>query len=108
MSTFGKLYRVTTYGESHCKSVGAIIDGVPPVRAWRQCAEQKSKLTDNQSQGLKLTEEDIQVQLSRRRPGQSDITTPVRRLSTPDLLPVDTTSVPSSTLSTSSRAPSMA
>ncbi|WOO78915.1 Chorismate synthase [Vanrija pseudolonga] len=56
MSTFGKLYRVTTYGESHCKSVGAIIDGVPP--------------------GLKLTEEDIQVQLSRRRPGQSDITTP--------------------------------
>ncbi|RXK41448.1 chorismate synthase [Tremella mesenterica] len=55
MSSFGKLFRVHTYGESHCKSVGCIVDGVPP--------------------GLKLTEEDIQVQLSRRRPGQSDITT---------------------------------
>ncbi|KAL7416212.1 chorismate synthase [Mrakia frigida] len=56
MSTFGSLYKVHTYGESHCKSVGAIVDGIPP--------------------GLELTEEDIQVQLSRRRPGQSDITTP--------------------------------
>jgi hypothetical protein len=33
MSTFGTLFRVTTYGESHCASVGAIIDGCPPVRA---------------------------------------------------------------------------
>jgi chorismate synthase len=32
MSTFGSLYRVHTYGESHCKSVGAIVDGIPPVR----------------------------------------------------------------------------
>ncbi|KAJ9102236.1 hypothetical protein QFC19_004780 [Naganishia cerealis] len=56
MSSFGTAYRVHTYGESHCKSVGAIIDGVPP--------------------GLRLTDEDIQLQLSRRRPGQSDITTP--------------------------------
>ena len=56
MSTFGHAYRVHTYGESHCKSVGAIIDGCPP--------------------GLQLTNEDIQIQLSRRRPGQSDITTP--------------------------------
>ncbi|KAJ1646133.1 bifunctional chorismate synthase/riboflavin reductase [NAD(P)H] aro2, partial [Coemansia asiatica] len=56
MSTFGKEYRVTTYGESHCKSVGCIIDGVPP--------------------GLALTEDDIQVQLTRRRPGQSALTTP--------------------------------
>lgn len=55
MSTFGTSYRVHTYGESHCKSVGAIVDGCPP--------------------GLRLTEEDIQIQLSRRRPGQSDITT---------------------------------
>lgn len=30
MSTFGKMFRVTTYGESHCKSVGCIVDGVPP------------------------------------------------------------------------------
>ncbi|KAM6498308.1 chorismate synthase [Amanita muscaria] len=56
MSTFGHIYRVTTYGESHCASVGAIIDGCPP--------------------GLKLSAEDIQKQLSRRRPGQSDLTTP--------------------------------
>lgn len=57
MSTFGKLFRVTTYGESHCKGVGAIIDGVPP--------------------GMELTENDIQPQLSRRRPGQNKLTTPV-------------------------------
>lgn len=58
MSSFGRLYRVTTYGESHCKGVGAIIDGVPP--------------------GMELTEADIQPQLTRRRPGQSKLTTPVR------------------------------
>ncbi len=55
-STLGTLYRVTTFGESHCKGVGAIVDGCPP--------------------GLTLTEADIQPQLSRRRPGQSDLTTP--------------------------------
>lgn len=32
MSTFGTLFRVTTYGESHCPSVGCIVDGCPPVR----------------------------------------------------------------------------
>ncbi|KAI0075938.1 chorismate synthase [Panus rudis PR-1116 ss-1] len=57
MSTFGTLFRVTTYGESHCASVGAIIDGCPP--------------------GLPLDSSDVQVQLSRRRPGQSNLTTPV-------------------------------
>lgn len=31
MSSFGSLFRVHTYGESHCKSVGCIVDGVPPV-----------------------------------------------------------------------------
>ncbi|KAF9242354.1 chorismate synthase [Melanogaster broomeanus] len=56
MSTFGTLFRVTTYGESHCASVGAIIDGCPP--------------------GLELTAAEVQVQLSRRRPGQSNLTTP--------------------------------
>ena len=34
MSTFGSIFRVTTFGESHCKGVGAIVDGVPP----RMCA----------------------------------------------------------------------
>ncbi|KAF2021484.1 chorismate synthase-like protein [Aaosphaeria arxii CBS 175.79] len=56
MSTFGNHFRVTTYGESHCLSVGCIVDGVPP--------------------GMALTEDDIQPQMTRRRPGQSAITTP--------------------------------
>lgn len=30
MSSFGTVFRVTTYGESHCKGVGCIVDGVPP------------------------------------------------------------------------------
>jgi chorismate synthase len=54
-STFGSLFRVTTFGESHCKGVGAVIDGCPP--------------------GLELGEADIQPQLDRRRPGQSKLTT---------------------------------
>ncbi|WP_028585259.1 chorismate synthase [Desulfogranum mediterraneum] len=55
-STLGTLYKVSTFGESHCKGVGAIVDGCPP--------------------GMELSEADIQPQLSRRRPGQSDLTTP--------------------------------
>lgn len=47
---------VPSYGESHCRSVGAIIDGCPP--------------------GMELTEDDIQPQMTRRRPGQSALTTP--------------------------------
>ncbi|KAN0085387.1 Chorismate synthase [Elaphomyces granulatus] len=56
MSTWGEYFRVTTYGESHCRSVGCIVDGCPP--------------------GMALTEEDIQPQMTRRRPGQSALTTP--------------------------------
>ncbi|KAI9891225.1 MAG: bifunctional chorismate synthase/riboflavin reductase [NAD(P)H] aro2 [Vezdaea aestivalis] len=56
MSTFGSHFRVTTYGESHCRSVGCIVDGCPP--------------------GMELTEDDIQPQMTRRRPGQSALTTP--------------------------------
>lgn len=57
MSTFGTLFRVHTFGESHCLGVGCVIDGVPP--------------------GLPLSSErDIQPQLTRRRPGQSALTTP--------------------------------
>lgn len=55
-STFGTVFRVTTFGESHCKGVGAVVDGCPPR--------------------LALTEADIQPQLDRRRPGQSALTTP--------------------------------
>lgn len=54
-SSFGTLYRVSTFGESHCKGVGVVIDGCPP--------------------GLQLTEADIQPQLDRRRPGQSSFST---------------------------------
>ena len=54
-NTFGKLFRVTTYGESHGKALGCIIDGCPPQ--------------------LELSSEDIQLELNRRKPGQSDVTT---------------------------------
>ena len=54
-STFGTLFRVTTFGESHGKGVGAVVDGCPPR--------------------LSLSEADIQPQLDRRRPGQSAVTT---------------------------------
>lgn len=54
-STFGTLFRVNTFGESHCKGVGAVVDGCPP--------------------NLDLCETDIQKQLDRRRPGQSALTT---------------------------------
>ena len=55
-NTFGELFRITTFGESHGGAVGVVIDGCPP--------------------GLALKEDDIQPDLDRRRPGQSDITTP--------------------------------
>ena len=54
-STFGTLFRITTFGESHGLGVGAIVDGCPP--------------------GLTLSEMDIQPQLDRRRPGQTRLTT---------------------------------
>ena len=55
-SSLGTLFRVSTFGESHGIGVGAIVDGCPA--------------------GLQLSEADIQPQLDRRRPGQSDLTTP--------------------------------
>ncbi|MFG6179478.1 chorismate synthase [Halomonas sp. THAF12] len=54
-NTFGKLFTVTTFGESHGPALGAIVDGCPP--------------------GLALTEEDLQRDLDRRRPGSSRHTT---------------------------------
>jgi chorismate synthase len=54
-STFGTLFRITTFGESHGQGVGAVIDGCPPK--------------------LPLDESDIQPQLDRRRPAQSELTT---------------------------------
>ncbi|MDO8542519.1 MAG: chorismate synthase [Opitutaceae bacterium] len=55
-NTFGKLFTVTTWGESHGPAVGAVVDGCPPR--------------------LPLEVADIQAELDRRRPGQSDIVTP--------------------------------
>ena len=55
-NTFGHLYRVTTWGESHGGGVGAVVDGCPPKIA--------------------LSEKDLQPDLDRRRPGQSKIVTP--------------------------------
>src|SRR5580698_609909 len=55
-NSFGNLFRITTWGESHGGGVGVVIDGCPPR--------------------LELTEADIQPDLDRRRPGQSSIVTP--------------------------------
>lgn len=55
-NTFGQLFRVTTFGESHGGAVGCVVDGCPP--------------------GLKISEEDIQKDLDRRKPGQSQIVSP--------------------------------
>lgn len=54
-NTFGKIFTVTTFGESHGPALGAIVDGCPP--------------------GLPLSEADLQVELDRRRPGSSRYTT---------------------------------
>ena len=55
-SIYGKLFRVSTWGESHGKGVGVVIDGCPA--------------------GLELSEEDVQIYLNRRKPGQSKFSTP--------------------------------
>ncbi len=55
-NTFGQLFTITTFGESHGGAVGAVIDGCPP--------------------NIEITEEEIQKDLDRRKPGQSEITSP--------------------------------
>lgn len=55
-STFGERFKMTTFGESHGEAIGVIIEGVTP--------------------GVELNEDDIQVQMDRRKPGQSSVTTP--------------------------------
>ena len=60
INSFGHLFRVTTWGESHGKAIGATVDGCPP--------------------GVKLTEADIQPWLDRRRPGQNKYTTQRKEL----------------------------
>ena len=55
-NSFGKVFRFTTFGESHGQAMGVIVDSVPP--------------------GLEICEEDFNRELRRRRPGQSGLTTP--------------------------------
>jgi len=54
-NTFGRMFRVTTWGESHGAAIGCVLDGCPPL--------------------IPLTEAEIQAELDRRRPGQSRFTT---------------------------------
>ena len=54
-NTFGKIFSVTTFGESHGEAMGCIIDGCPP--------------------GIEISKHDIQLELDRRKPGQSNVTT---------------------------------
>jgi chorismate synthase len=65
-NTFGQLFRITTWGESHGGGVGVVIDGCPPLVA--------------------LSEADIQPDLDRRRPGQSSIVTPRKEADTVQIL----------------------
>ncbi len=65
-NTFGHLFRITTWGESHGGGVGVVIDGCPPR--------------------LELSAEDIQYELDRRRPGQSKIVTPRKETDTCQIL----------------------
>lgn len=55
-STLGNIFKITTWGESHGRGIGVVVDGCPA--------------------GLALSEEDIQIYLNRRKPGQSRFTTP--------------------------------
>ncbi|MGV0023586.1 chorismate synthase [Phormidesmis priestleyi] len=55
-STFGHLFRISTFGESHGGGVGVVVDGCPPL--------------------IEISPQEIQFELDRRRPGQSKITTP--------------------------------
>lgn len=58
-SSFGTIFKITTWGESHGKGLGVVVDGCPA--------------------GLPLDENDIQKFLNRRKPGQSKFTTAERR-----------------------------
>lgn len=65
-SSFGRLFVVTTFGESHGPGVGVVVDGMPP--------------------GVRVEAEDVQRQLDRRRPGQSAITTQRREADRVEIL----------------------
>ena len=55
-NSFGQFFKITSWGESHGKALGVVVDGCPA--------------------GIKLNEKDIQTELDKRKPGQSRFTTP--------------------------------
>ncbi len=55
MNSFGQIFRLTSFGESHGPAIGGVIDGMPP--------------------GIYINTDEIQQQLDRRRPGQSPLST---------------------------------
>jgi chorismate synthase len=65
-NSFGQLFKITTFGESHGGAVGVVVDGCPP--------------------GLQISDTDIQIELDRRKPGQSAITTPRKEQDTIHIL----------------------
>ena len=65
-SSYGQIFKITTYGESHGKGIGVVIDGCPS--------------------GLEITEEDIAIELDKRRPGQSAIVTQRKESDTPFIM----------------------
>jgi len=66
MNTFGYYFRSTTFGESHGKALGVVVDGCPP--------------------GISFSTADVQPYLDRRRPGTSELTTPRREADQVDIL----------------------
>ncbi len=65
-NSFGKLFTLSTWGESHGAGIGVVVDGCPPL--------------------LPITAEEIQAELDRRRPGQSDIVTPRKEADAVEIL----------------------
>ncbi len=65
-NTFGNLFKITTWGESHGPGVGVVIDGCPA--------------------GIEISEKEIQKELDRRKPGQSKITTPRKEADSVEIL----------------------
>ena len=64
-NSFGNIFRLTSFGESHGKGVGGVIDGFPS--------------------GITIDEEFVQQELNRRRPGQSILTTPRKEADVPSV-----------------------
>ena len=59
-NTFGKLFRFSTWGESHGPAIGCVVDGCPP--------------------NISIKEQDIQIELDKRKPGQSKFTTQRKKM----------------------------